>query len=128
MWQTSGPRGSVKNIYVVRSGEFCKIGITDHMLLRLKSFRNANPHELSVVLYANVIGGAAREVERLSHEIMALKKHRNEWFQCRDKEAIEAVQNAAKSLGFALENLSIEDRQYGITSRIEINEIQEAIG
>lgn len=71
-------RVSVPNkTYVIRCGDFLKIGITADIHARLRTIESHNPHPLEVV--ALLVGG--RAVERSLHLRFKAYRHRDEWFR-----------------------------------------------
>lgn len=63
--------------YVIRCGNFVKIGIANNIAERLRTLEAYNPHPLSVL--AVLAGG--RPVERSLHLRFAAYRHRDEWFR-----------------------------------------------
>lgn len=64
-------------VYIVRCGEFVKIGTTGNFRSRLRSIRAATPHPISVLF--TFAGGVPEEREL--HNRFAAHKHHYEWFR-----------------------------------------------
>jgi hypothetical protein len=63
--------------YLIRCGDFVKIGITSDIEGRLRALESCNPHTLTVI--ALLRGG--RALERALHKRFAEQRHRDEWFR-----------------------------------------------
>jgi hypothetical protein len=68
-------------VYVMRAGDFAKIGYSNNVLKRLSSLRSSCPLDLTLlkVYKAPDISGAAR-LEHALHLACDQYRHRNEWF------------------------------------------------
>ncbi|RLI72248.1 MAG: hypothetical protein DRP02_02220 [Candidatus Gerdarchaeota archaeon] len=66
-------------LYLIQCGEFVKIGVTDNLQKRIKTFQTGNPFPLKV-LYARDFHNAKR-IERNLHRKYKKHRHRLEWFR-----------------------------------------------
>lgn len=95
-------------VYLIREGEFHKIGHTTNFALRLSSIRTANPHEIEVITFIETVNRAqAKRLETALHKFFALKRVRGEWFElCSDD--IQFFKDFRDSTGQKpLENLDV---------------------
>lgn len=81
-------------IYVVRCGEFVKVGIAANMTKRLRGFACDNPYEVQLVCTRTVRADAAHIVEARAHAQLGQFHHRGEWFRCPPDTARRAVNSA----------------------------------
>src|SRR5579885_2831915 len=65
-------------VYLIRSGAYVKIGVTDDLAKRIYGLEGANPHEL--VVLATIQASSDYTVERKLHLLFAKHRHRREWF------------------------------------------------
>lgn len=75
-----GPRVSAapaESVYVIRCGDFIKIGMTLDLPQRVKDFQTGNPHQIEIIA---VIDAAGRATETRLHRHFAKFRHRYEWF------------------------------------------------
>jgi hypothetical protein len=70
-------KGKQQHLYIVRCGEFFKIGVSDNPERRIKDLETSNPFPIEV-LY---IGHNEGHEEKLWHDIFEHRHHRGEWFQ-----------------------------------------------
>ncbi len=73
-----------------------KVGIATDPKQRLATLQTACPFDLYLHLAVAVPFGEAHAIERGAHRHLARSCVRNEWFEATPKEAIEAVEAAAK--------------------------------
>jgi hypothetical protein len=64
-------------VYIVRCGDFVKVGTTQDLRARLQALQAANPYPIT--LLATLDGDDRREREL--HRRLAPHRHRNEWFR-----------------------------------------------
>ncbi len=80
------------SLYVIRSENYCKVGIASNVEKRLEAFRAGNPHPLSLVRqYAFRSRLYALLAERTTHKVLAEYAIGREWFAAEPK----LVANAA---------------------------------
>lgn len=74
-------------IYLIKSEQWYKIGITNDLNQRLKAFETSNPHEVKVIAFIGTT--KAFQLEKRLHRMFANKKHKDrvEWFAL-DKNAV----------------------------------------
>ena len=65
-------------LYVLKAGEFIKIGITTGLSKRVRSIQIANPYEVEVVYSLRT--PAAKTYEQYLHEVFSDNNVRGEWF------------------------------------------------
>lgn len=70
-------QGKHQHLYIIRCGEYFKIGVSDNPERRIKDFKSANPYPLEI-LY---IGMNEGHEEKLWHDIFAHRHHHGEWFK-----------------------------------------------
>lgn len=71
------PRCSERRVYVVRSGDFIKVGVTDDLKRRFRGLQATNPFDLELV--ASFPGDL--DLERYIHRYFVADRHRFEWFR-----------------------------------------------
>jgi len=77
----SADRREGTSLYVIRSENFCKVGIANNVAKRLENFRAGNPHSLSLVRqYAFRSRLYALLAERTTHKVLAEYSIGREWF------------------------------------------------
>ena len=64
-------------VYVVKCGDFVKIGRARNVEQRMRDIQSANPHTIELLFVS--FGG--NEVEKELHRRFAAYKHRDEWFR-----------------------------------------------
>lgn len=69
------------HLYCMRSGEFLKVGITDHVGRRLDQFRAGNPHGVDLVARRAVPASLARQIEKRVHLHFEERAIGREWFR-----------------------------------------------
>lgn len=72
-------RNKGKDLYVIRSGSYIKIGTTNDAKVRLRSLDAGSPYEVSLVA---VFKGAG-ELEEEWHTNLSAMHHKGEWFDLR---------------------------------------------
>lgn len=70
-------KGRQQHLYMVKCGDYFKIGVSDNPKRRIKDFESSNPFPIEV-LY---IGENEGHEEELWHNIFAHRHHRGEWFK-----------------------------------------------
>ena len=65
-------------IYVIKAGEYYKIGISRTPTLRIGALQTANPHIIEVVAIKNVI--LPNVIEKQIHKILSKHRVHGEWF------------------------------------------------
>ena len=73
-------RGNVRvadKTYVIRSGDFVKIGIAHDIERRFRDIMSLNPHDVECL----VVLAGGRALERSLHLRFAAHRHRDEWFR-----------------------------------------------
>lgn len=83
-------------IYLIRSGDFHKIGIATDMDARLSSLQTGNPHSLEVILCFEF--DDPRPVEKKLHGEFASRSHTGEWFSL-DNSDVELVKQRLEWFG-----------------------------
>ncbi len=72
-------RAVVSNIYLIRCGEFYKIGIADDPRARLGQLQIGNPDTLELVRYWPSYDAEAEE--KYIHNLLGCYHHKGEWFK-----------------------------------------------
>lgn len=109
-----------RHIYVIASEAGpVKIGIATDVQSRLSALKTASPWPLSLAAAVEVESGSAELLERSSHEALASFRMAGEWFSCSASEAIEAVRNAADSLGLDVKDYDAPEKRkrYGTKTK-----------
>lgn len=78
-------------LYVIRCGDFIKVGAATHPYARMSDMQNGNPHTLELVLFAPGAAGA----EKAIHARLKKWHHHREWFRM-DKALERAIRIAAR--------------------------------
>lgn len=79
-------------IYIVKCGEFYKIGYTFNLQSRVDSFKTSNPYKIEVEFSFKV--SDAKGLEKRLHRIYENKRYHREWFTL-DKQDIEEIKKLA---------------------------------
>lgn len=74
----------LSGVYFVRQGDWVKIGVSSHVLSRIKHAILWNPNDLVVSWIYEPDMDAAGTLERAIHEKFALAHHRHEWYAATD--------------------------------------------
>lgn len=82
-------------IYVMRCGEFLKIGMAADPRRRLESFQIGNPLPVEIAHKRLVSRWYAKHIESACHRALAAHAHRNEWFRCDLALAKAVIRHAA---------------------------------
>lgn len=76
-----GPsRNDYDRLYVIRCGDFYKVGVSYNIEQRIREMQLCNPYPLELALYRTVRTTQVRLVERRVHELLAEWEHGREWF------------------------------------------------
>lgn len=78
-----------KHVYLIKSGDYHKIGIAKNVKSRMDSLNAANP--LSLELVASSKCKQARQVERYLHDKYAEQRVKLEWFKLNDEQITEVI-------------------------------------
>lgn len=104
-------------IYVIGASKGAlKIGVATDPQARLKGLQDGNPLFLSIKYTANFNEVEAFIVEGATHEILADRRARGEWFNISLRQAVTAIQQALKVTGIR-EQLSFSLPQKAPTKR-----------
>lgn len=89
------------NLYVIRGGSFCKIGIARDVSLRLRAIQTGNPYRLRIVFQQAVPAKMARDIEARALAILRQKANpaEGEWFATDWQGAIVATREACQAVG-----------------------------
>jgi len=69
-------------IYLIRCGEFYKIGITQNVEQRLENFKTSNPHSIEMLrTWHYKPWSMVQKIERLLHHHHSPFHHQGEWFK-----------------------------------------------
>jgi hypothetical protein len=77
-------------IYLLKCGEYFKIGKSQRLRQRLDHFQTVYPHHLEVVVTARVAGVDA--IERQLHQQYQAKRHKGEWFTLAQQDVTDIVE------------------------------------
>ena len=96
------------DVYVVSTDSFnpCKVGVAKSVFNRMKSLQGASARKFyPMACYSCPSIKQARQVEQEAHKILkANGKHlQGEWFDVRAKQACDAIEFAALTLGIEVE-------------------------
>lgn len=87
------------SVYVIATGDgLCKIGVSRDPETRLAQLQIGCPYELHIA-YVCILQDQAHEVECLAHKLLERRAVGGEWFQCSEREAIDAVNESVSSFG-----------------------------
>lgn len=73
-----------EHLYLIRCGDFVKIGRADNPVLRLSQIQTANPYEVSLIRTFPNKGYKEKEL----HVLFKDKLHKGEWFSLTDEEVV----------------------------------------
>lgn len=82
------PRDSWQHVYLVRSGNYIKIGIAIRVEDRLNGIQTGNPEKIEL-LFAQKHPYAG-ELEKGLHALFAEKRYRGEWFSLDENDFVKA--------------------------------------
>lgn len=91
--------GQTTTLYLIRSGEWLKIGITQDLEKRVRQFEAGNPRGITVEATRRLPRSLARQVERRLHEHFAGRAIGREWFA--DLTSAEVLKVAAPLINAA---------------------------
>ena len=82
----AGKIPKASGVYLLKDGEYYKIGHTTNFAIRISSIRTSNPREVEVITFIETVNRAqAERLETALHKFFALKRVRCEWFElCSD--------------------------------------------
>ena len=90
-------------IYVIGPLEGAqKVGLTTDPKARLATLQTGCPQELVIHVAVRVPFGEAHVVERRAHRMLERSRVKNEWFDLKPNDAIEAVLEATKAVEVSL--------------------------
>lgn len=102
-----------QSIYIAKSAYGpVKIGVAKDIRIRLSNIQISSPVDVTLEYAANC-DGDMRAVEQRAHSILSDKRMRGEWFKTDASEAILAIAQAAKELGYELTLTPIESPKRG---------------
>lgn len=78
-------------VYIIRSGEFLKVGVADDLARRVREMELGNPHGLTVMAYRTVPRPLVRQIEQHLHAHFAERAVGREWFRDLDHREVLAV-------------------------------------
>jgi hypothetical protein len=91
-WLANGKdKNQPDGLYLIKTGEFIKIGISQNIEKRIKSMETDNPHKIELLFYQKIEN--ARKIESFLHK--QLKEHnvKNEWFKLNKRAINKIIQN-----------------------------------
>lgn len=77
-------------VYMIRVGEFTKIGYSTCLFNRMISLQSGCPYELELIFFLK--SDFPADMERCLHELLKEKRHHNEWFLLTNDDVLKAVQ------------------------------------
>ena len=80
-----------RTLYVIQSGEFVKVGITDDVKKRLFSLQAGNPLPLRLRMSRTMPAALALQVEAMVHRVLAEHSIGREWFRIEAAVAVKAA-------------------------------------
>lgn len=82
----AGKIPKASGVYLIKDGEYYKIGHTTNFAIRISSIRTSNPREVEVITFIETVNRAqAKRLETALHKFFALKRVQGEWFElCND--------------------------------------------
>lgn len=85
-----------QQVYIIRDGEYAKVGIARDTLERVAQLQTGNPRDLEVAYTINVDTEYAGWIEREAHARLRRKHEhvRGEWFLATDLQAKKAIKRA----------------------------------
>jgi hypothetical protein len=83
-------RGAATQLYLIRCGEYVKIGSSSDSASRLRQLQSSLPVQMQLI--ATIQVNAANKVERALHAEFAPKRVRGEWFLLTEQ-AIESIKS-----------------------------------
>ena len=81
-------------IYVIRDGEFAKIGVANDPIVRMRDLQIGNPRQLELRYTIHVHNEHAVFLEASVHGVLRKKRERGEWFKVTDREAKRGISKA----------------------------------
>lgn len=90
----SGDLMADDHLYVIRCGDYCKVGRAAKPSKRFQVVLCSNPYATELVFQRAVPYPGIAGAEERAHEILAGVHHRGEWFACAPTVAIAAVERA----------------------------------
>jgi Meiotically up-regulated gene 113 len=77
-------------VYLIRCGEYCKIGKSNDPVRRLVDLQIATPHECELVF--QIQSANSYRLEALAHRTFKNKHHRGEWFKIAGDEVTAVIE------------------------------------
>jgi hypothetical protein len=72
------PRSKAGHVYVIRSGEYCKIGRTQDIQKRILALQTGSPHPIQLLIVTEVSDAIA--IEKALHQRYTHRRQGGEWF------------------------------------------------
>lgn len=96
------------SVYVIATGDgLCKIGVSRDPEARLSQLQIGCPYELHIA-YVCTLQDQAHDVESFAHMLLGKRAVGGEWFQCSEREAIDAVDKSVSSFGKVIKTIKPE--------------------
>jgi len=90
-WLKLTPKAQPNGLYIIKVGEFCKIGITQNINARIKTIETYNPLNCELLFYEKIEN--SRGIEHFLHQKLKNKNIKNEWFKLSKKDINSVIQN-----------------------------------
>jgi hypothetical protein len=96
------------SVYLIASGPYLKIGVSENVRRRLEDLMAGNAHEMRIVMTRSAPRYLGMEIEKRLHLRFAAYRHRGEWFTC----DVDAAKQALKEEIRDIPRLLRMDRQH----------------
>lgn len=85
-------------VYAISCDRYHKIGKANDVEARLSNLQIGNPVRCKIAYQRPFNPEVVTDVEKATHRLLAGKRHQGEWFRCTKRQAIEAIEKAARQL------------------------------
>ena len=93
-WLKLTPKNQPDGLYIIKTGNFYKIGITQDIKSRIKTIETNNPLTPELIFYEKI--SKSREVESFLHIKLKSKNIKNEWFKLSKKDINSTIKEIVK--------------------------------
>ena len=89
-WLKSTPNNKPDGLYIIKTGSYYKIGITQDIKSRIKNIETHNPFKPELIFYEKI--PESHKIEKLLHLKYKHKNIKDEWFKLSRKDVKEIVE------------------------------------
>lgn len=118
--ETNSGNKTPTKVYVVQSGQFTKLGITNNIDKRLQSIGSSNPFGVTLK-YCKEFGSVAYAIEQYLHECYKNDRHTFEWFKLNEEQIEEIINLLDNGILEVLKKVNEQNERFRLHKLKEYN-------